>query len=224
MEALAGDLRREPGYDKLEASRSKSKADEAARYLPELIKTAKQQQAFIRYFVTNNPTAAQTATFIPLLKDFSSNLAAPELEKLKSLTSKIDVSIRQAGLQTEFVRSRDVLVDQIAAKPNEPKLAEVSTDAGADQNVLRKTARTAFLSDGEPRDFLFLYNSSPAAPHVRKNLSGAVVFDNAEAAACVYEPNFDRSLIRYLKQGLAKYALQRAQVTSAECSRNNLQS
>jgi len=43
MEALVGDLRHESGYEKLEEARSEQKRVEAARYLPELIKTAKQQ-------------------------------------------------------------------------------------------------------------------------------------------------------------------------------------
>ncbi|MES2030595.1 MAG: hypothetical protein V4477_15560 [Pseudomonadota bacterium] len=230
MEDLVGDLRHEPGYEKLEAARSEQKRMEAARYLPELTKTAKQQQAFIRYYITNNPTAQSTSAFIPLLDAFDQNLKSPDLEKLKALTSKVDVSIREASLQDDFVKSKNVLVDQ-AAQPTEQQDQLKSPDQGLsksakntiDENVLRKTAKNAFLVDGDPRDFVFLYNSSPQAPHLTKNLSGGVVFENDQAAACLYEPNYDSAQSALLRQRLlSKYGLQKLSIDASECPRNRL--
>src|ERR1017187_6045524 len=67
MQNLAADLRQEPAYPILEDGRLKKERTDAERYLPELIKTAKQEQIFIRYYVTNNPIAPQTNVFIPLI-------------------------------------------------------------------------------------------------------------------------------------------------------------
>lgn len=88
--------------------------------------------------------------------------------------------------------------------------------------MFRKTSKNAFLVDGDPRDFVLLYNSSPQAPHVTKNLSGTIIFDNAEATACLYEPNFDKPQIRLLRQKLSEYKLQKPGIDSSECPRNSL--
>lgn len=211
MEGLVRDLRHEPGYEKLEAERSKQKREDAARYLPELIRTAGQQQAFIRYYITNNPTASYTGAFIHLLDDLDTNVAAPDLGKLTALTSKVDVAIREAHLQDDFVTSKNVLGRSGPA------------DKPIDSSMLRKTEKNAFLSDGDRRDFILLYNSSPQAPHVTRNLSGTITFENQEATACLYEPNFDEAQRRLMKQKLiSEYRLQKPGVDSRECSRSSL--
>jgi hypothetical protein len=230
MEDLVGDLRHEPGYEKLEAARSEQKRLEAARYLPELTKTARQQQAFIRYYITNNPTASSTGAFIPLLDTFEQNLKAPDLEKLRALTSKVDIAIREASLQEDFVQSKNILVDQTPSpidQPNQIKPPDQGLARPAnktiDESVLRKTPKNAFLVDGNLRDFVVLYNSSPQAPHVTKNLSGGVVFENDQAIACLYQPNYDNAQSILLRQRLtSSYALQKLGIDSSECPRNSL--
>lgn len=87
MEDLSGALRHEPGYEVLEVDRNIKRQEEAARYLPVLIKTA-QQQPFIRNYIMNNPTPRPTASFIPLIKEPDSNLTKPDLSQLKTLTSQ----------------------------------------------------------------------------------------------------------------------------------------
>jgi hypothetical protein len=230
MEALVGDLRHESGYEKLEEARSEQKRVEAARYLPELIKTAKQQQAFIRYYITNNPTAQATSTFIPLLDEFDQDLKSPNLEKLTALTSKVDISIREASLQDDFVKSKNVLVDQVQLPKDQQDQSKSpdqgqtkSTENPIDQNVLRKTSKNAFLVDGDPRDLVFLYNSSSQAPHLTKNLDGTIIFENDEAAVCIYDPNYDNAQSRLLRQKLvSKYKIQKLNIDSSECPRNSL--
>jgi hypothetical protein len=116
MEELSGALRHEPGFEVMEANRIGKNEQEAARYLPELITTSKQQQSFIRNYIMNNPTARPTAKLIPLIKELDSNLAKPNLNQLKMLTSKVDVSIRAAGLTDDFLKSKNNLEDPLTGK------------------------------------------------------------------------------------------------------------
>jgi hypothetical protein len=68
-----------------------------------------------------------------------------------------------------------------------------------------------------------LYNSSPQAPHVTTNLSGKLVFENNEARACLYEPNFSQTQYRLMKKRLlSEYKLPKPDVDTGECSRNTL--
>jgi hypothetical protein len=106
MESLVGDLRHEPGYEKLEAARSERKRIDDARYLPELIKTARQQQAFVRYYITNNPTAQSTSTFIPLLDEFDQNITTPDLEKLKTRRARSIFQFEKLAFKTNFLNRR----------------------------------------------------------------------------------------------------------------------
>ena len=218
MEALAGDLRHEPGYEKLETARNIQKREEAARYLPELVRVAKQQQAYIRYYITNNTTAQYTATFIQLLDDLDTAITSPDLEKLKALTSRVDVSIREAHLQDDFVQSRNVLAQ---SPPNSGSARPA--DQPSDASILRKTEKNGFIIDGDPRELVLLYNTSPQAPHVTRNLNGTIAFENNEARACLYEPNFSQTEYRLMKQRLlSEYKIPKPDIDSGECSRNTL--
>jgi hypothetical protein len=212
METLAGELRHEPGYEILEAARNKQKQEEAARYLPELVNTAKQQQGFIRYYITNNPTAKYTTAFIALHKELGLNIAAPGLDKLKALTSKVEVSIREAGLQSDYVKSKNLIADQSVP---------ASTDKAVEK-TLRKTAKNAFLFNGDPRDIVLIYNSSPRAPHITKNLQGAFEFEEKEARACIYQPDFETSQLNLLRQTLIEYKAAKIEIDLRECPRNSL--
>lgn len=215
MEGLVTDLRREPAYAKLSADRIHKKKMEAAQYLPELIKTATQQQTYIRDYITNNPTAPNTITFISLLNELESNLIAPDLEKMMSLTGKVDVSIRQAGLQDDFVKATNKLVYR-AIEP-------LPIDKAVDVNLPpKRTVKNAFLAEGDPKDFVLMYNSSPKAPHVATNLKGDIEFDRGEAKACLYQPNFAKPQIHMLRGNLRKYKVPSPEIDSSECSRTNL--
>jgi hypothetical protein len=44
-----------------------------------------------------------------LLDDLDTTIISPDLEKLKTLTSKVDVSIREAHLLDDLVQSKNVL-------------------------------------------------------------------------------------------------------------------
>jgi hypothetical protein len=228
MESLVADLHREAGYGKIEAARSEKRRLEAEHYLPELTKMTKQQQAFIRFFITNNPTSPNTETFISLLAEIDVTLATPDVEKLRALTSKVDVSIRQAGLQDDFYKSTIVLNNQTPQSPPDNKIGAAVVDDGLQNpverptSVLRKTSKNAFLIDGDPKDLVLMFNSSPQAPHVTINLSGGIEFDNSAAKTCLYQPNFAKSLIYILRQNLLKYRLNNIEIDSSECSRSNL--
>jgi hypothetical protein len=218
MEGLVGDLRHETGYAKLEAARIKQKQEEAARYLPELINIAKQQQAFIRYQITNNPTALYTGTFIQSLESLDTALAAPDLERLRTLTSKVDVSIREVHLQDEFIKSKNILsqLDSNASGPDRSRPMNES-------NMLRKTDNNAFLVDGDMHDIIVLYNASTQSANVTKSLSGAITFENGNATGCLYTPNFDNGYSQLLKQKLiSEFQLLKLVIDSSECSRIDL--
>jgi hypothetical protein len=212
METLAGELRHEPGYEILEAARTKQKQDYVERYLPELIKTAKQQQGFIRYYITNNPTSKHTGAFIALHKELGLDIAAADFDKLKALTSKAEVSIREAGLQSDYVKSKNLIADQSVPS---------STDKALEK-TLRKTPKNAFLFNGDPRDIVLIYNSSPRAPHVTKNLQGAFEFEDKEARACIYQPDFETTQLNLLRQTLIEYKAAKIEIDLRECPRNSL--
>jgi hypothetical protein len=212
MEGLLADLRREPAYAKVEAERSKRRQLEAQEQLPDLLKTAKQQQTFLRYYVTNNPVTPYTVGFIGALKQCETILAAPEVDKLRASNSKIDVLIREAGLQDEFVKSMGVLAEQSAP----------TASSSAEQAAIRKSSKNAFLMDGNPKDFVLMYNSSPQAPHITKDLKGNIEFETGQATACLYQPRFPKSQIYLLTQTLLQYKLRKLDVDSSECPRTQL--
>jgi len=213
MQQLVSTLRSQPGYDTFEQARGEKKREEANVYLAELLKTATQQKDFIRYYVTNHPTDPSTIKLLPIIKKLETAIAAPDLEPMRTLTSEVEVAIREAGLSDEYLRSKNVVGDNAPGKVQ-----------GASSGAFSKTTKNAFLFDGKMEDFVLLYNASPSSPHVIKNLHGDFAFDKSKARACLYQAGFDRDEIHLLRSTLEKYELKPANIAidQAECNRSDL--
>jgi hypothetical protein len=214
MKSLVTALRAEPGYDAFESGRGEMKRAQTNAYLADLIKMAKQQREFIQYYVTNNPTSPQTRILLPHIKRLAAAVAAPELQTMRTLTTQIDLDIREGGLGDEFLKSKNLLTATTA----------LAQDAASQQGMLRKTTKNAFLIDGDNDDFVLLYNSSSKSPHVVKNLRGEFDFDNGYATACLYQAGFDRSELYLLRRKLQSYKLKSSNIDidQAECTRSDL--
>jgi hypothetical protein len=210
MQLLVTSLRGESTYVEFEQRRGERKREEANVYLADLTKTANAQREFIKFYVTSNPTQPQTKVLLPLLKELSEASASPALDRLRAVITRVELAIRETGLSDEFLRSKNLLGANSVSTPS--------------QSLLRRTSKNAFLIDGDGQDFVVLYNSSPKAPHVAKNLRGEIDFEKSTAKVCLYQSGFDRSQIFLLRERLQAFRLKPkdVDVDQTDCNRSEL--
>ena len=75
---------------------------EAARSLGDAVRVLKVQKAFLLGILSEDPTSAQAAAFLPLIKKAEAALEATDLERAQTLMGTIDATITQAGLRQRF--------------------------------------------------------------------------------------------------------------------------
>ncbi len=75
---------------------------DAARSLADAVRVLRIQKTFLLGILSQDPTSAQTTTFLPLIKEAEAALEATDLERAQTLMGTIDTTIGQAGLRQQF--------------------------------------------------------------------------------------------------------------------------
>lgn len=68
---------------------------------------------------------------------------------------------------------------------------------------MRQSHRKEFLCKGPADEIILLYNASPTAPKVWKNLRGDVVFQDDSASICFAQPSIEMGTARYVDHYVA---------------------
>jgi len=234
--SLSTELQAEPQFQQLLTEHEKEKREKAARHLADAIQLAGNQVRFITKYVSQNPTAAPTLSLMKLLGDLTTDLKSPSLDVLKPVTEQADLAIGEAGLRKAYEADVSAAVatasssSPTSSKPGEavspaaaPAVSSASNGAAPTGSGLPETAKNSFLIKGDLGDFLVLYNVSPKAPHVVKNLRGDIVFDNSRAQACFFQdgaPSMGDD--DALGQALKPYHIGTLNVAPAGCDPRNL--
>jgi len=232
--SLSTELQAEPQFQQLLGEHEKEKREEAARHLADAIQLANNQVSFITRYVSQNPTAVPTLSLMKLLGELTTDLKSPSLDTLKPATEQADLAIGESGLRQAYEANVSATAHSSPA-PAAPKPAETASNAvapaaaivsnigGSANPALPETAKNGFLLKGDLGDFLVLYNVSPKAPHVVKNLRGDIVFDNGVARACFF--NDAASSIEdneALGQALKPYRIGTLNTANTGCDPQNL--
>ena len=205
---LSQAFRDDPMFAKYLAARAEQKSRESARLMGDAVKLAEQQKRFLVSYIAQNPTSAAAASSIGLVKRIEAILPHPDLKQLREATAALDASLRQYGLQDNFLLSMNAVDD----KPHAD--AEGGTPANLD---IVTTDHNRFLLDGSLGDLVLMYTAAPSAPHVVRNLRGDLVFGQGVASACIYEKDAGTAIRDRIQLALAKYALKQLLVEATPC-------
>lgn len=181
---LATELNREPAYMKLLAARAEEQKQSNARYLGDAVRLATKQKRFMLDYVSQNAASPEAIKFVALLKQMEPILTHPELPRLEQMNQATDLAIREAGLNNSFAAFESVSVPSPSASQSAPPSA-------ASNSPLPTTEKNRFLMNGDLEDVVMLYNSTPEAPHIARNLRGDLVFSDGEANVCLLGNNPD---------------------------------
>ena len=193
---LTTQLNREPAYQKMNAERVQERKRQDAKYLGEAMTLAQKQKRFMLDFVGKNPASPASIKLVPLIKQVDIAMGVPELSRMQSLTSTIDIAVREAGLRDAYNESANL-----------PPASGLKADvAKKTPSTLPTTDKNRFLIEGDLEDVVVLYNASPASPHVSLNLRGDLVFANSRGDVCQFGSATD-NVAMTLKTAIASYRL-----------------
>ena len=226
---LNDSLSHDKDYQQHLAEQAEAQKKREAQYLGDAIRRGEQQRDFILDYVGKNPLADVTPAFAGYVKQLNSALQQADLDQLQPLVDKVDVAIREAGLESAF----------IAAQKEPPKVSETKADAGAatpsniepassspaketPSDTLPTTDKNKFLVEGDLDDVELLYNASSIAPHVAQNLRGDFVFAEHQARVCLFGQNPDELALIVERTTSAKVDPKQVTVSVEPCNPEQL--
>ena len=228
MLALSAALQKDPGFAKYEAQQAEILKRDNARYLGDALRAAKSYEAFLVTSVTQNPSSPNAAILLPLIKRLEAVIAVPELGRAQAVNTDVDLSLRQLGLHNDFALA--TAATDTTAQPGSvtgegsstPSTPSTGTAAQASAVRLAATDKNRFLMNGDLGDVVLMFNTSPRAPHVVRNLRGDIVFEAARADICVVGEAAGDTLTNHVRSALAPYDLKTLVVAPNGCDSEHL--
>jgi hypothetical protein len=101
------------------------------------------------------------------------------------------------------------IVEEFGHEPTPPKTPGTLRDS--------LTEKSKFLLDGSADEIILLYNASPGAPKVWKNVRGDVVFQDEAASICFAQPGVELGIARYVDRYLANRRAKKMTAMTPPC-------
>ena len=187
MQRLNDLLKPIPGFTDFEHKRQAERNREEARHLAEVRTLAGENEFFIDDYLQSHLGDSKTQPLLNLRAQIVNGLKSNTLEKISKANEAVALYIKDNGLTADYGKSADKF-----GKP-EPTPSHPGTTL-ADS----LTEKSKFLVDGPADEIILLYNASPTAPKVWKNVRGDVVFQDAAASICFAQPGVELGVARYV--------------------------
>ena len=227
MTELGDSLSHDQDYQQHLAEQADAQKKRAAQDLSDAIRRGEQERDFILDYIGKNPLADATPAFAGCVKELNPALQRADLNQLQPLVEKVDLAIREAGLEPAFVAAQKEPLkapEAGAATPsnNEPTNPQAAKPAASE--ALPITEKNRFLVGGDLDDVEFLYNASPKAPHVAQNLRGDFVFAQNQARICLFGQNPDELALMAEQTMAAKVESKQIALSVEPCNPEELSS
>jgi uncharacterized protein len=193
MRKLGDLLKPVTGFTEFEKEQQVDRAHTEARQLAEAKTLAGQNIFFIESYFQGHLGEPTTQPLLRLRQDVDNAVNANTFEKIAKANDAVSAYVKSNGLQTAYDESARKFTSD-SSRPSNPPIA-----FGNSFNDKSK-----FLIEGAPKDILLLYNASPEAPKVWKNVRGDVVFQDDAAALCFAQPSIELPVAKYVEHYLGE--------------------
>ena len=198
-------------FDEAAAVRSMAHLTELLKSISGFEDFAKQQQAdrqreYTRQLAEASSEGDKNLYFID--RYLKENLGDPKTSSLIQLRDQIAASQRKAALD-EITKANDSLQTYITTNSLSNLYQRIASEYAAPTPALKNqgtlndrlgiTDASKFLIEGPADDIALLYNASPTAPKVWKNVRGDIAFQNDAAAVCFSQPSAEITMLRYTR-------------------------
>ena len=191
MQGLADLLKSVPGFADFMRHQQQFHHDEMIRNLAEAKTQATKNTFFIDDYMKSHLGGERTSSMLKMREQLKSALKANDLDEVNKANGTVKAYVTENSLSVEYETSIKKLKD---------------VDPLASGTII----------EGPPDDIVLLYNSSPTAPHVWKNVKGDVVFQSDAATRCIAGIS-DISVERYIDHILKDHGVKDLIAATSPC-------
>jgi uncharacterized protein len=210
MQRLNDLLKRVSGFTEFEQQQQTKRSREEARQLAEGRSLAEQNEFFIDSYLRGHLGDATTQPLLGLRQEVESAVKTNTLLKISKANEAVATYVNSNGLETAYGESAKKFA---APEPTTPHTGLTLRDS--------LTERSKFLVEGPADEILLLYNASPTAPKVWKNVRGDVVFQDDAAFLCFAQASVELPIARYVEHYLGDLGAKRIDVVGPPCDLAN---
>jgi hypothetical protein len=194
-----------PGFTIFETARGEERVKLAATQKIELQNELEATRTKISAWVAANLASPKLSGVVAELKLLTDDAKSNDLDVLSAARERAASAIQKQGLASEIA---------LLTRREVPKLTD---GAGSLPQAVSITAANAILLQGEPEDVVVLYNASPRAPSIGRNLVGAFTFRTGKASLCLNGIAHTPGLERAIADLLVRFDGREVAVSSSPC-------
>lgn len=198
-------LANSPGFAVFETARGEERVKVAATRKTELQAELEATRTQLAAWVAANLTSPKLPSVVAELKLLTDDAKSDDLDVLSTARERATSAIQKQGLASEIA----LLTHKDASKPAE--------SVGPLPQAVSITAANAVLLQGTPDDVIVLYNTSPRAPSLARNLVGAFTFRTGKASLCLNGVAQTPALERALTSELSRFDGRELVVSASPC-------
>jgi uncharacterized protein len=173
MKRLNDLLKPIPGFADFEQQQQAERNREEARHLSESRIQAKENEYFIDGYLRGHLGEPTTQPLLNLRAQIEDALKSNTIEQITKANEAVALYVKNDGLTEAYKESARRFEHPEPPLPRTPsRLPDILTE------------KSKFLVDGPAEEIVLLYNASPTAPKVWKNVRGDVVFQDETASLC----------------------------------------
>jgi hypothetical protein len=180
-------LRPIPGFTEFEQQQQTERNREEARRLAEARILANQNEFLVDTYLQGHLGGPRTQPLLSLRGQVESSIKSNMIEEINKANDGVAAYVENNGLREAYDESARKFAQP---KPSPPRTAGTVCDG--------LTEKSKFLCDGPTGEIILLYNASPTAPKVWKNVRGDVAFQDETASLCFAQPGVELGKARYL--------------------------
>jgi tetratricopeptide (TPR) repeat protein/peptidoglycan hydrolase-like protein with peptidoglycan-binding domain/uncharacterized protein YecT (DUF1311 family) len=190
MKKLNDLLRPINGFEQFFRNKQAERQREYTRQLAEAKSKGAQNLFYIDSYVKSNLGDSKTTALIKLGAQIEGPLKRFSTEEIDKANDALQAYLKE----NDLINSYDLIVKTFSKGPTsfeEPKSIRERLGVGP---------KSPFVIDGPADHIILLYNSSPSAPAVWKNVRGDILFQSSAASLCFGQTNPDAALTRYVER------------------------
>ena len=206
MKRLNDLLKPIPGFADFEQQQQAERNREEARHLSEGRIQAKENEYFIDGYLRGHLGEPTTQPLLNLRAQIEDALKSNTIEQITKANEAVALYVKNDGLTEAYKESARRFEHPEPPLPRTPtRLPDILTE------------KSKFLVDGPAEEIVLLYNASPTAPKVWKNVRGDVVFQDETASLCFAQPTVELGVARYVDHYLGDHGARKVTSVSPPC-------
>jgi hypothetical protein len=194
------------GFAEFQQQQQADRAREEARRLAEGRIQARENEFFIDAYLQSHLGDSSTQALLSLRAQIEGALKANTMEEISKANDGLAMFIKNNGLTEAYKESARKFETQESSQPQTKRTFNES---------LKDKSR--LIAEGPADEIVLLYNASPTAPKVWKNVRGDVVFQDDSASVCFAQPNVEVALGRYVDHYLKERGARKIVSVASPC-------